>query len=475
MFLKSLFLIASLSLLTYGWATQSSSACSVAELIEDSRENLCNYAINYNFSNPDPQVQLLTGFSHFEHWGAWTVGGEATFSISIPKDKFLNQESILLRNFFCSFSIIAHIPREDSKIEAEFIFSGTNEPYSVTREFSARKSSRTLFFPLDSIEITDTLNVKVKIRGFSAPADHSSSSDRRLLGLGFKKGAFAFNAIEGFSNEYFAEYITPSTHPQNDFINGPVGIQDITDEQVIVSLTSWPPRIHLVYCAIESLMRQTYKPSKICLFLAESQFPDHKIPRTLEILQTRGLEVHFCDDWGPAKKLIPAMEKFPSATIITVDDDVAYDSDLIEDLMKAHKQHPASIIGNRFDKILFEEDKTPKYVHPIRTVPNKSVLIATGIGGVLYPPFSLDSEAFNLESYRELCFYGDDIWFLTMAILKGTKVNSSNARPCHFRDIDEHDLRKVALWNQNGSGRNNIMLENVFKKYGIYDKLEFDF
>ena len=141
MFLKSLCLIASLSLLTYGWATESSSACSVAELIEDSRENLCNYAINYNFSNPDPQVQLLTGFSHFEHWGAWTVGREATFSISIPKDKFLNQESILLRNFFCSFSVIAHIPREDSKIEAEFIFSGTNEPYSVTREFSARKSN----------------------------------------------------------------------------------------------------------------------------------------------------------------------------------------------------------------------------------------------------------------------------------------------------------------------------------------------
>lgn len=96
MFLKSLCLIASLSLLTYGWATESSSACGVAELIEDSRENLCNYAINYNFSNPDPQVQLLTGFSHFEHWGAWTVGREATFSISIPKDKFLNQESILL-------------------------------------------------------------------------------------------------------------------------------------------------------------------------------------------------------------------------------------------------------------------------------------------------------------------------------------------------------------------------------------------
>ena len=43
---------------------------------------------------------------------------------------------------------------------------------------------------------------------------------------------------------------------------------------LIVSLTSFPARIHLVHYAIYSLLRQSLKPNRIVLWLGEDKFPD---------------------------------------------------------------------------------------------------------------------------------------------------------------------------------------------------------
>lgn len=43
---------------------------------------------------------------------------------------------------------------------------------------------------------------------------------------------------------------------------------------VIISLTSFPQRIDVVYITITTLLKQTFKPGKIMLWLAEEQFPN---------------------------------------------------------------------------------------------------------------------------------------------------------------------------------------------------------
>src|SRR5690606_17959342 len=43
---------------------------------------------------------------------------------------------------------------------------------------------------------------------------------------------------------------------------------------LIVSLTSFPPRIEDAWITIESIFQQTYRPWKIVLVLAESEFPN---------------------------------------------------------------------------------------------------------------------------------------------------------------------------------------------------------
>ena len=74
------------------------------------------------------------------------------------------------------------------------------------------------------------------------------------------------------------------------------------EEQVIVSLTSYPARISYVHLAIKSLMLQSYKPDRIILWLAEEQFPDKKLPKKLTDLCQYGLEIIWMQDIYGNKK-----------------------------------------------------------------------------------------------------------------------------------------------------------------------------
>src|SRR5690554_2625875 len=59
----------------------------------------------------------------------------------------------------------------------------------------------------------------------------------------------------------------------------PCGINtESRDGLYVVSLTSYPSRIEDVWISIECLLRQTFKPDKIILWLAQSEFPEKKIP-----------------------------------------------------------------------------------------------------------------------------------------------------------------------------------------------------
>ena len=49
-------------------------------------------------------------------------------------------------------------------------------------------------------------------------------------------------------------------------------------------------------------------------------------------------------------------------------------------------------------------------------------LLATGSGGVLYPPRSMNNMLFDQEAIRSLCLYADDLWLKTMQYIAGTPV-----------------------------------------------------
>jgi len=115
------------------------------------------------------------------------------------------------------------------------------------------------------------------------------------------------------------------------------------EDDIIVSLTSFSHRVNDVYLTIESIFQQTQKASKVYLWLAEKDFPNREkdLPKSLILQTERGLTVKFCEqDLGPYTKFYYTLKENPQSLIITVDDDILYPFDTIDQLYRAYKKEP---------------------------------------------------------------------------------------------------------------------------------------
>ena len=123
----------------------------------------------------------------------------------------------------------------------------------------------------------------------------------------------------------------------------------MSEPRIVVSLTSYPARIHSVYRVIDNILSQTRKPDRILLWLAESQFPEKErnLPGELMKETERGLEIRWCRDLRPHKKYLYAMKEFPEDILITVDDDLVYPDDMIDVLYQSYVKHPRAVSAMR--------------------------------------------------------------------------------------------------------------------------------
>lgn len=243
------------------------------------------------------------------------------------------------------------------------------------------------------------------------------------------------------------------------------------DVPVVVSLTTHGKRINDVCFTIESLMQQTVKANKIVLWL-DDRLKDSPLPQSLVRQQARGLEVRYTKDIRSYTKLIPALREYPDSIIITVDDDVAYDFDLIEKLTNAYQSEPACIHACRVLTMAFNRGGDLKPYNDWRYSESIPALhFLTGIGGVLYPPHSLHKEVMNKEVFTSICPKGDDIWFTAMAKLNHTPIKKVVTRdPIGDEFVNNDKVQDMALDLVNrGQKFNDTQIKAVFAKYGIYD------
>lgn len=249
-----------------------------------------------------------------------------------------------------------------------------------------------------------------------------------------------------------------------------------TDHDIIVSLTSYGRRIHEVFLSIESIMQQTMKPNRIVLWLDES-YKDKPLPQSLLIQKNRGLEIAFCPDIKAYKKLIPQMRQTPNDAIITIDDDILYDYDVLEHLIQAYIAEPDVIHCCRVHKIGLCSDGSflpyEGWEKRCSETGTNRLHFITGGAGALYPPGSLDKEVFNDDVFMSICPDADDVWFTAMAIKKGTSINKVFTRDKKGEDYfyntqlgDRLSYKNVTL------GGNDRQLQAVFSKYALNSKLQ---
>jgi hypothetical protein len=244
-------------------------------------------------------------------------------------------------------------------------------------------------------------------------------------------------------------------------------------KRVIISLTSFPEAIPFAVIAIHSILNGTVLPDKVILYLTASQFPEGKIPfELLELKENKLFEVRFYrENIRSYTKLIPALKDFPNDIIVTIDDDILYDKNMLRGLLHLHNRYPKAIVGHRVREYKpntpyrsWKRYKGHRYL--LKSMKPKFTNIQTGVGGVLYPPNSLDTTMLDSKIFTEMAPTVDDIWFWAAAVAKGTKI-----APVPFGYYKLNELKKpkeISLFNVNGNAKNDvnrIVLEKILEKY----------
>ena len=241
---------------------------------------------------------------------------------------------------------------------------------------------------------------------------------------------------------------------------------------VIISLTSYPARLSFLHVVIRSLLKQKVAPEKIILYLG-ADTKDSDIPKKLRKLTKYNFEIRTgYEDLKPHKKYFYVMQEFPEYTIITTDDDLIYDKNLVGDLLECAKKNPGCVCARRVN--LMTKDKNGvlnpyskwKWEYKALTEPSHA-LIATGCGGILYPPNILPPETFDAVAIKEHCLNTDDIWLKFMELKNSVKIVFSNnnvVHPLTLRHTQESGLLQT---NTSGENRNDINIKKMEEYRGI--------
>lgn len=257
------------------------------------------------------------------------------------------------------------------------------------------------------------------------------------------------------------------------------------DKRVVISLTSFPARIYQVKYTVYSLLRQTYKPDQVILWLGIEKFPNKEgdLPKDLLKLKENGLTIRFVKDLKSFTKLIPALQEIPNSLIVTVDDDIYYPNFLLEKLIESHEKYPDCIIAHRVHRIRLVNGEIAPYKSWDFAIDYQIdcptyLNFFTGVGGVLYDPRFLYRDILRDDLFMKLCPNADDVWFNAMATLQGTKTKivSGGAYPLRYINPEaelsgENTLGKFNVSN----GGNDAQIMNVLSKYPeLLDKLQYE-
>lgn len=257
-------------------------------------------------------------------------------------------------------------------------------------------------------------------------------------------------------------YVKPSTYGRR--------------EKIIVSLTSYPARIGEIKYTLYSLLIQDFPADEVVLWLAEEEFPagENNLPPYMKMWDRYGLKIRWTRNTRSYKKLIPALEVYKGAVIVTADDDIYYPKNWLRFLYETHIQYPEDIVAHRARRITFDDKVIAPYVkwsvisEPCRSYRN----FMTGAGGVLYPVDCLHTDINKQELWEKVAPSNDDIWFWTMAVINDRKINVpvNNINRLIYTDL-EVQKEGQTLWQSNKINNDDYFKRAISMYHKVVERL----
>ena len=237
--------------------------------------------------------------------------------------------------------------------------------------------------------------------------------------------------------------------------------------KIIVSFTSFPKRINRVWIVVETILRQSLRPDKIILWLSLEQFPDRTIPKNIQKLVKKGLDVRFVDsDIRSHKKYYYSILEFPNDILVTIDDDIVYPSKFLETMYSFYLEDSTKVYSKYARCIAWSVDGRIEHYSKWLKIHSQNIdenLIFFGSGGgTLFPPHCFYKDITNINLAISLCPIADDIFLNAMVRLNGYKIC---VVPLNYTFIPMSFEDDERLADSNIENANDVQLDNIIKYY----------
>ena len=244
-------------------------------------------------------------------------------------------------------------------------------------------------------------------------------------------------------------------------------VKDTSGRQTVVTLTSFAKRFKYLHLTIDSLFNQTLIPNQVVLYLGRQD--EQSLTRELELRVSNGLQIRFVEDLRSYTKLVYALSDYPDVDLITVDDDLIYSPDMLEQLV-AGRGDDTTIICHRAHRLLpngsggfMPYTEWDWDVQDSAARKPSTDIMPTGVSGVLYPPGALPDSARDAETFMRLCPRADDVWFYWMARLNGTRHKKVGGK---FRFLEAPQTQQFGLRQTNLPGGNDSQIAAMLAEFG---------
>lgn len=236
--------------------------------------------------------------------------------------------------------------------------------------------------------------------------------------------------------------------------------------ELIVSLTSHPPRFPTLAPTLRAILRQSVRPDRVILWLAEEDW-DHLPP---EVRSLSGIEIHTCPNWKSFKKIIPTLLNHPHAYVATADDDLYYPHDWLERLVGAMR-HGARVAALRAHRVTLAAPGQPAryedWQHNLDAPEAGPLVFPTGVSGVIYAPDVFHPDITRPDLFMQLAPGADDIWLYWMHRMAGSQPSKIGGR-ARILEWDGSQIVNLRNANRQGSG-NDRAVAALLAHYGWPD------
>ena len=246
----------------------------------------------------------------------------------------------------------------------------------------------------------------------------------------------------------------------------------LNNETLIISMTSFPPRIKFVKLSLLSIVKQKINPTlyHCVLVLSISEFSNKELdlPKDLlNLIYLEGIEIIWYEkNIRSHKKLMPTIKKYPNNPILIVDDDTIREEGFIQTFLDDHKKYPNDIIFG-FSRFVLNENY--KFIKRKKIKKSEYILArpSNGLAGTLYPAHTFtDKRFFDENIFMKLSPSSDESWQWCFSIIENKNFRKLSK---NFKIKTIPNSQNITLYNEN-KNKYDIITKNLYEYFPEFKK-----